>query len=417
MKRVTIIGAGVVGICTALYLQRDGHEVTLVDPLGPAQGCSFGNGGLIQAGACVPIATPGVLRAVPGMLLDPDQPLVIHWRHLARLLPYLARFVAAARPSRVEAISKSLANLLSIALPSYRPLIDTAGAGALVQPVGELHIYETEAAFTAARAAHDLRRRRGVRLEVLAADELHRLEPALNPAIRRAVFLPEPVQTLDPYDFAAHLAAHFVQAGGVVVREKVEDILIGPDGPVELLTDAGRRPIDQLVIAAGAHSRRFAAKLGSPVPLDTERGYHLMLPDPGVRLKVPLMSGDYRFAMVQMTRGIRLVGTAELGKLDAPPNYARALRLLKPAQRILPGLRGEGGVPWMGHRPSTPDSLPVICRSPCHPNAYFAFGHGHLGLTLAAATGRVMADMLAGREPPVNMDAFHVSRYLAPFWT
>lgn len=416
MKRVTIVGAGIVGICTALYLQRDGHEVTLVDPLGPAQGCSFGNGGLIQAGACVPVATSGILRAVPRMLLDPDQPLVIHWRHLARLMPYLARFVAAARPSRVEAISKSLSTLLSIALPSYRPLIQAAGAGPLVQPTGELHIYESEAAFAGAQAAHDLRRRRGVRLEVLDRDELQRMEPALSPAIRRAVFLPEPEHTLDPYDFAVHLADHFVRNGGSVLRKKVERILVGQGGAVEIVTDAGRHPIEQLVVAAGAHSGRFAAQLGSDVPLDTERGYHLMLPDPGVTLNVPLMSGDYRFALVQMTRGIRLVGTAELGKLDAPPNHERALRLLKPAQRILPGLRGEGGVPWMGHRPSMPDSLPVICRSPRHTNAYFAFGHGHLGLTLAAATGRVMADMLAGRESPVNMEAFHVSRYRIPFW-
>lgn len=398
MKRVTIVGAGIVGICVGLYLQRDGHEVILVDPLGPAQGCSFGNGGLIQAGACVPIATPGVLRAVP------------------RLMPYLVRFMAAARPSRVEAISSSLATLLSIALTSYRPLIEAAGAGALVQPTGELHIYESDAAFAGAQAAHDLRRRRGVRLEVLDTHELRRMEPALSPAIRRGVFLPEPEQTLDPYDFAAHLVGHFVRSGGSVLREKVECVVVGQGRAVEIVTEAGRRPIDQLVIAAGAHSGRFAAQLGTAVPLDSERGYHLMLPDAGVRLSVPLMSGDYRFALVQMTRGIRLVGTAELGKLDAPPNYQRALRLLKPAQHILPGLRGEGGVPWMGHRPSMPDSLPVICRSPRYANAYFAFGHGHLGLTLAAATGRGIADMLAGREPSVNMEAFHISRYRTPFW-
>lgn len=414
MKRVTIVGAGIVGICTALYLQRDGHEVTLVDPLGPAQGCSFGNGGLIQAGACVPIATPGVLRAVPRMLLDPDQPLVIHWRHLARLMPYLVRFMAAARPGRVEAISRSLASLLETALPSYRPLIEAARAAALVQPAGELHIYESDAAFAGAQAAHELRRRRGVRMEVLDSDELHRMEPALTPAIRRAVFLPEPEQTLDPYDFAVRLADHFVRSGGSVLREKVESIVVGQGRAVEIVTDAGRHAIDQLVIAAGAHSGRFAAQLGTAVPLDTERGYHLMLPDPGVRLSVPLMSGDFRFALVQMTRGIRLVGTAELGKLDAAPNYARALRLLKPAQHILPGLCGEGGMPWMGHRPSMPDSLPVICRSPRHTNAYFAFGHGHLGLTLAAATGRAISDMIAGREPSVNMEAFHVSRYRTP---
>ena len=410
MKQVTIVGAGIVGICCGLWLQREGHQVTLIDPLAPGRGCSYGNGGLLQASACVPIATPGVLQAVPRMLLDPDQPLVIHWRHLPRLAPYLLRFLAAARPGRVEEISKSLASLLAIALPSYRPLIAEAGAGELVRPSGELHVYQTAAAFRSAIGAHELRRRRGVPIEVLDDAAAHQLEPALAP-VYRAVFLPEPEQTLDPYEFAAHLAAHFVRRGGIVLQEKVQDIVVAPEGPVAVVTDADQHAVDQLVIAAGAYSGRFARRLGSPVPLDSERGYHLMLPQPGIALQVPLLSGDYRFGLVQMSGGIRLVGTAELSRLDAPPDYRRAERLLRLAQRIVPGLNGADATPWMGHRPSTPDSLPVICRSPRYRNAYFAFGHGHLGLTLAAASGRVIADLIAGREPPLAMDAFHVSRY------
>ena len=411
MKQVTIVGAGIVGICCGLSLQREGYQVTLIDPLPPARGCSYGNAGLIQVSACVPIATPGVLQAVPRMLLDPDQPLVINWRHLPRLVPYLLRFLAAARPSRVEEISKALASLLAIALPSYRPLIAEAGAGERVRPSGELHVYQTEAAFRSSIDAIDLRRRRGVRLEVLDGAAARQLEPSLAPSVCRAVLLPEPEQALDPYDFAAHLAAHFVTLGGVVLQEKVQDIVLAKNGPVAVVTDAGQHEVDQLVIAAGAYSGRFARQLGSPVPLDSERGYHLMLPQPGIALRVPLLSGDYRFGMVQMSRGIRLVGTAELSRLDASPNYHRAERLLQLAQRILPDLDGTDAVPWMGHRPSTPDSLPVICRSPRYRNAYFAFGHGHLGLTLGAASGRIIADLVAGREPPLAMDAFHVSRF------
>lgn len=416
MAKFTIVGAGIVGICTGLYLQWDGHDVTLVDPQPPASGCSRGNGGLIQAAACVPIATPGVLRAVPRMLLDPDQPLMVHWRHLPRLAPYLGRFLAAARPQRVEEISRALAALISLAVPSYRPLIEQAGAGSLVQRKGELHIFASRAAFRAAHPSHELRRRRGLRVEVLDAQELHRMEPALDPSVRYAVWLPEPLQTLDPYDFACALAARFVQNGGRLLQEKVEELVVEGRLALGIRTSTATYPVDQLVIAAGAHSKPLAESLGSFVPLDTERGYHLMLPQPKVTLQVPLMSGDYRFALIQMTGGLRLVGTAELGRLDMPPNYRRAHRLLELAQRILPGLSGEGAEPWMGQRPSTPDSLPVICRAPHCANAYFAFGHGHLGLTLAAATGRLVADLVAGRTSPIAMDAFHVSRYRRGVW-
>lgn len=411
MKQVTIVGAGIVGICCGLSLQREGHQVTLIDPLHPGSGCSYGNGGLLQSSACVPIATPGILQAVPRMLLDPDQPLVINWRHLPRLAPYLLRFLAAARPARVEEISKALTSLLAIALPSYRPLIFEAGAGDLVRPSGELHIYQTASAFRSGIGAHDLRRRRGVRIEVLDDSAARQLEPSLAPSVYRAVLLPEPEQTLDPYDFAAHLAAHFVQLGGIVRQEKVLEIVLGQKGPVAIVTDTDQHEVDQLVIAAGAYSGRFARRLGSPVPLDSERGYHLMLPQPGITLRVPLLSGDYRFGLIQMSRGIRLVGTAELSRLDAPPDYRRAERLLLLARRIVPDLDGTDAKPWMGHRPSTPDSLPVICRSPRYSNAYFAFGHGHLGLTLAAASGRIIADLIGGREPPLAMEAFHVSRF------
>jgi D-amino-acid dehydrogenase len=187
--------------------------------------------------------------------------------------------------------------------------------------------------------------------------------------------------------------------------------VIENDVPAALTTDSGRRKLDQLVVAAGAHSKRWTAQLGSYVPLDTERGYHLMLTDPGVELRVPVISGDYRFAVTPMTDGIRLAGTAELAKVDAPPNYDRAERLLKIGQRILPGLDGRSRTRWMGQRPSTPDSLPVICRSPRHASAYLAFGHGHLGLTMGAITGRLIADMAAGRTPLVDMRPYDVQRF------
>jgi D-amino-acid dehydrogenase len=410
-QHFTIIGAGVVGVCVALSLQRDGHSVTLVDRDPPGMGCSFGNGGLIQTGACVPIATPGVLLQVPKMLMDPDGPLIIRWQYVYSLLPYLLRFVAAARPGNVERISIALQAILDHASEAYRILLAAAQSLNLLSNAGELYVYETPRSYAAARKWHDLRRKRGVEVIDLPSGELRQLEPALAPIFHRGVFLPNSVKTANPFTVTTALARNFVANGGVFLQDNVREIVIGSPGPIAILTDRERRNVDQLVIATGAYSKRWAVQLGCPLPLDSERGYHLMLPDPGVELRVPLISGDYRFGLVPMVDGIRLAGTAELAQLDAPPVYDRAERLLKIAERMLPGLDGRDRTRWMGHRPSTPDSLPVICRSPRYASVYLAFGHGHLGLTLGAVTGRLIADLAAERTPIVDMRPYDISRF------
>ena len=410
-QHFTVLGAGVVGVCTAFSLLRDGHRVTLIDRLPPGNGCSFGNGGLIQTGACVPIATPGVLRQVPKMLIDPNGPLVIRWQHLPSLLPYLLNFVLSARPARVEEISIALQAILDHAIGSYRVLLVEAGASDLLRQSGELYVYERQHSYEGATPWHNLRRKRGVEVVDLPADELRQLEPALAPIFFKGVFLPNSVQTLNPYKLTSTLAEAFVRSGGEVLQAEVSEITTGQNGPTTLLTDHGKRNVDQLVIATGAFSKRWARQLAVNIPLDTERGYHLMLPTPGIDLRVPVLSGDYRFGLVPMVDGVRLAGTAELANLDAAPRYARAERLLKIAERMLPGLNGAGRTQWMGHRPSTPDSLPVICRSPRFASVYLAFGHGHLGLTLGAITGRIIADLAAGRTPPVSLAPYDIRRF------
>jgi D-amino-acid dehydrogenase len=407
----TVLGAGTVGVCCALYLQRDGHRVTLVDRGEPASGCSFGNGGIIQIGACVPIATPGVLRQVPKMLLDPEGPLIIRWQYLPRLAPYLLRFIAAARPSRVEAIAKTLASVLGHAIPAYRTLITAAGAQNLIRDTGEMYIYHSDAAWQAAKPAHDLRRRNGVNIVDVPLEELRQIEPALTSNIKHAVWFPDCIRTTNPALLTRALAEQFVKDGGEIRQETVSDIALGADGKLALTTEHGTRAIDRLVVAAGAYSKQWAKKLGSYVPLDTERGYHLMLKDPGVELNRPVIVGDHRVGVASMVGGVRIAGTAELATLDAPPNYRRSQRLLAIVKRAVPDLRTDNVDHWMGHRPSTPDSLPVICQSPRTPKAFFAFGHGHLGLTMGAVTGRLIADLGAGRTPPIDLAPLHIDRF------
>ena len=410
-RHFTVVGAGIVGVCCAFSLLRDGHRVTLIDRDEPGRGCSYGNGGIIQVGASVPVATPGVLLQVPRMLLDPNGPLVIRWSCLPRLTPYLLRFIAAARPERVERISVAIAALLDRAIDAVREMLGAAGALDAIAHTGELYVYQSETAYQAARTAHDMRRRRGVRVEELSADEVRHLVPAITPSVRRGVFLPDCMTTASPFHLTTRLVEAFRRDGGVVLRETLRDIEMASDRRMALLTDAGRHDVDRLVLATGAWSRRWAAKLGARIPMDTERGYHVMLSDPGIDLRIPVLSGDHRFGVTPMAGGIRVAGTAELASLHAPPNYRRAEMLLPMAEALFPGLRTKPHENWMGHRPSTPDSLPVIGRSPRLPEAFFAFGHGHLGLTLGPITGMVVADLAAGRPPPVDMAPYAAERF------
>ncbi len=409
--KVTVLGAGIVGICVATTLQQQGHSVTLVDRDDPGAGCSFGNAGMIQCSSVVPLATPGVIRSVPRMLLDPKQPLVIRWNALAHIFPFLMRFVASAHPAKVQKISEALATIVPRAYDAYEPLLRAAGAHNLVRKAGELYVYKSTASFTGGSFPHELRRRQGMEVQDIPLRDLYDLEPALARDFRHAVYLPESYQTADPLEISRALIRLFVSMGGTFARETVTDIVMGPDGPDSVQTDSGCHRIDHLVLAMGAYSGALARRLGSPVPLRGERGYHLMLTNPGVSLRTSVISGDYKFGILQMQHGIRLAGTAELARLDAAPDYDRARRLLPLARQILPGLDGAEAKPWMGHRPSMPDSLPVICRSPHHRSVYFAFGHGHSGLTLGAMTGRIIGDLVAGRTPDLDVSPFDVRRF------
>lgn len=409
MKRIAVLGAGAIGVCVALYLQRDGHEVTLIDRDDPGSGASSGNAGVIQCGSVIPVANASTLRAVPRMLLDPDQALVIRWQHLASLTPYLLRFLAEARPERVEHNTRALAAIVPRAYDGYRPLIESAGLGHMISHSGELHVFETDAAFRASDATRAIRRAHGVPVEVLSGDDVRRLEPALSPTIRHGALLPNAYQTADPRKLVAALADHFVSRGGRLLRGDVRDISI-KGAPTVHLADADHRT-DAVVVAMGAFSKPFVKRLGEYVPLDSERGYHLTLPAPGATLGRAVISGEYRFAITPTGGGIRLAGTAELARVGAPPRYDRARRLLPLARRVLPGLSAEGSTEWMGHRPSTPDSLPVIGRSMRHPNVFYAFGHGHSGLTLGGITGRLVGDLVAGRAPEIDMQPYGIERF------
>ncbi len=409
--RAVVVGAGIVGTCCALYLQRAGMAVTLIDRDDPGEGCSSGNAGNLGSGSCVPASLPGTLLKVPAMLLDPLHPLSIRWRRLPAALPWFVRFVRAGRPDRVEVIADALHSLQSRLFDAYAPLIADASAEDLIRWDGKLFVYESRAAFEGDVLGVELRRRRGIVLEDLDGDGVRRIAPALGPNVACGRFQKGTGHTVDPLRLVRALAECFAANGGAFLNERVTGFDRDGDAVRGVVTDAGVRRAPIVVLAAGAWSGRLAAQLEYRVPLESEGGYHVMLPEPGVGLEIPILACERKVIFTPMADGLRLTGIAEFAGLDAPADYRRADILVDHGRQMLPGLNVEGGKRWRGHRPSTPDSRPVIGPAPRHPNLIFAFGHGRLGLGLGAITGRLVAQLATGQPTDVDTAPFRYERF------
>jgi D-amino-acid dehydrogenase len=410
-----VIGAGMVGVCAASYLLRDGHDVVLVEAGEPGRGASFGNAGCFNGSSVTPVALPGIVRNVPKWLTDPLGPLALRWAYLPSILPYLVRFVRAATPDRVHAQARALRPLIAPTVPLVRELAQDAGAEALVHQRGHLYVYRSAEALAKDAFAWALRRENGVEVDEFDADELRQLEPALSRDYVRGLLVRENGHTGNPFGLVTALVEHFRRQGGEIVRARALGFRLDGGHLAAIRTDAGDLPADAAVICAGAHSKPLAAALGARVPLETERGYHLMIRDPEVMPRIPTADADGKFVATPMDTGLRFAGTVELAGLEAPPDWRRAQILLQQGRRMLPGLaahHAEDRVSvWMGHRPSLPDSLPVLGRSRATPDVIYAFGHGHIGMTAAPMTGKIVADLVAGRPAPIDIAPFAAARF------
>ena len=414
-KSVTVIGAGLVGVCCALHLQREGFSVRLVEKGEPGRGASFGNAGSFGTASCVPFAMPGILKKVPKMLLDSESPLKLRWSHVPRALPWFLSSIANSRRSRVEEIAAARNSLLLHVHDGYAPLIEDAGAEQWVKDDGLLMTFESEAAFEGAAYGLELRRRHGVHMDILDGNEARQIEPALAKSVIKAVSLPDVHRTIDPWRLCDALARDFVRRGGEIVNAEARGFEFGgangDGGPTAIVTDKGRLDVETVVIAAGVWSRPLAAQLGTHVPLEAERGYHVMFANPGFGLRRAITSVDRSISLADMHDGIRASGVAEFAAPDAPADMRNADMVMRQARQLLPGLKGEPASKWMGPRPSHPDSKPVIGRSPRHRNVYFAFGHDHLGLTMAGITGKLIAELATGRPTTVDLAPFRPDRF------
>ena len=395
-----VLGAGVVGVASALALQRDGFAVTLLDRGRPGEACSLGNAGHLGTASVVPQAAPGIARTVPRLLRDPQGPLAVRWGYVARNLPWFVRFLRAGERRTAERTAEMMAVLLAQVGHAYAPLLREAGADELVAPSGLLHVFRTEAALHGARWGYDLRRRLGIAVKDLGADETRALEPCLAGPIAGGVLLPDVATVRDPLELTRRLVALFERRGGTVMRAPAQRLLIEDGGARGVLTASGDLVrADLVLLSAGAWSQRFAAKLGVRVPVAAERGYHVMVQGSNAPVRQPLLLAERRVAVTPMRTGLRLTAMAEFAGPDAAPDHDRAWRTIAGAEDMLPGATARVASRWVGARPSTPDGRPIIGRAPGVGNVLLAYGHGHLGMTLAAVPGELVSEHAPGRTP------------------
>ena len=409
---VLIIGAGVIGLSAAHAALARGLTVQVIDRTGPAAGASAGNAGGFAFPEIHPLASPATLLNSPRWLLEPLGPLSIPPRYAARIAPWMVRFACASLPHRVAAGTRAQAALMLLGRDTLEPFMAATGTTDMLRKTGQLQVYESARAFDAARRERDEARHFGFTYRPLVgAEAIADIQPGLSSVFTHATFTDDWWAIADPRLYVLALAEALRTKTGRIDTGEVRAISVADDGAVAHLGDGRTVRAGRIVVAAGAHSHRIACSLGDRIPLETERGYNTTLPPGAFDLRCHITFAAHGFVASPLSTGIRIGGAVELGGLNLPPNYARARAMLTKARDFLPGLKAEGGTEWMGFRPSLPDSLPAIGRAPRAPQVIYAFGHGHLGLTQSTATATLVAELLTGQGPSLDLSPFDPGRF------
>lgn len=406
-----VIGAGIIGTSIAYELQKRGRQVVLLDKDGVGRGASYGNMASIAVTEFMPASRPSVWRQIPGWMLDPEGPVRVRPGYMPKLIPWFARFVAASRPGKLRQLEAEGAALCLRVYDDLLPLLRETGLEGELTEEGCLSLYSNEAELRADREHIEILERFGFPHRRLTGAQARELEPELSETIGLAVLFPQNRSLRNPLRLVESLAQRFTALGGDIRRGDV----VGFDrsGRIEGVRLAGGGSIaaGEVVIAAGAYSGRLSTLLGEPMPLETERGYHTQIMSPGISMRHSIIWPARAFMVTPTAGGIRVGGTVEMAGLDAQPDYRRSKITVRRAQTALPNLRCENFSEWMGHRPAFPDTVPVMSASAKVPGVFHATGHGHLGVTYAATTARLMADLMTGATPPIDMRPYRVDRF------
>ena len=409
--RIVVVGAGIVGVATALWLRRDGNEVTLVDREGPAAGTSFGNGGVLATCSMVPVTGPHLPLAAPGMVLNPNSPLFLRWSYLPRLAPWLLRYLANCPASRTERIAAGIAPLVADSLEEHKALAAGTAAEKWIVPSDYLYLYRNREAFRADAFGWQIRAAHGISWDELERDALRAYDPAFAETIGFAAKMGDHGYIADPGRYVTDLADAFVREGGDLHIGEVSGLRIEDGRICDVVANGEPIACERVVIACGAWSGGLTQQLGLKVPMESERGYHVELHEPSVLPRAPVMIAAGKFVATPMDGRLRLAGIVEFGGLEAGPSAAPGRLLIGNIRKAMPDLTWKDTTTWMGHRPAPADSLPFLGPVPGAAGVYTAFGHHHIGLTAGPKTGRLLAEMVAGRTPNIDLAPYRPDRF------
>ncbi len=408
---VMVIGAGIVGVASALWLQREGFAVTLVESGGIGEGASFGNAGNLSPGSVVPFTMPGVLREAPGWLLDKDGPLVVRPSYFLKVAPFL---FAAARSSRTEAAlktSKAMRELHRTTFEAYDVLTRGTEAESLIERCGQLYVSQKIGGAHGSLLSQFMREAAGVKTQFLSASEIRELEPTLAPGFISGMLIPDNGRTKNPNQLVRVLAAEAERNGATLIKGRVTDFEIESGQVRTVLIDGKPHAVERVLVAAGAASGKLSAKLGTAYPIEPERGYHITVVNPEVMPRTSVSNIDGKFVAAPMNMGLRFAGTVEYAGFDASFNDQRAQLLERQAKQMFPKLQLREVTRWAGERPTLSDGLPVLGKAPKIENAYFAFGNSHYGMSAGPVMGRVITQIIAGRPADIDTSAFSPARF------
>ena len=406
--KIAVIGAGIQGVCNALFLQKKGFKVTLFDRDEPGNSATYGNAGHFSPYASVPLNRPDVITDIPAMLASSRGPLAIKWNYVHKMIPWFLRFLLNCSERKMMHTAKNMHQILDLALPAFDELFEEIELNGLVENKGIIYVWNDQN-LKSRELEIKIRKELGVKQQLLSPKDIHDLEPNIKPFYHGGVFYDYARHTRNPKKILLKLFDNFLKKGGKFLKLNIKDINFDDDKPV-IRSETQRFIFDKLVISCGVFSKRLTDKLHENIPMDTERGYHVHFKGFDHLISRPVVYANRGFGMTPMEQGLRVVGTAEFGGLDNPLSKSRIKNLIMNAKDMLDGLP-EHEDEWLGFRPTLPDYLPVLGPSKNYKNVFYSFGHHHLGWTLGAISGKIISKMIANENTNLNLSAYSSSRF------